>query len=122
MKTLLCSAPLSARLRRLANRYLCRVPPDPFFTPRPPLWRPREMAHPPDLPARGPGRHVEQRYALLLNPFYPKSPHGSFGKHVLTPSLALTSIAGATPAQWRVEYWDENLLQGLPPSEPLPEV
>ena len=34
---------------------------------------------------------------LLINPFYPKDPHASFGKHVLTPSLALTSIAGATP-------------------------
>jgi radical SAM superfamily enzyme YgiQ (UPF0313 family) len=41
---------------------------------------------------------------------------------VLTPTLALTSIAGATPANWRVEYWDENLLQGPPPSDPLPEV
>ena len=41
---------------------------------------------------------VERRHALLINPFYAKSPHGSFGKHVLTPSLALTSIAGATPA------------------------
>ena len=35
--------------------------------------------------------------ALLINPFYRKDPHASFGKHVLTPSLALTSIAGATP-------------------------
>jgi hypothetical protein len=51
-----------------------------------------------------------------------KSPHGSFGKHVLTPTLALTSIAGATPSHWRVRYWDENLLQGPPPIDPLPEV
>ena len=29
------------------------------------------------------------KYALLINPFYPKDPHASFGKHVLTPSLAL---------------------------------
>ena len=35
------------------------------------------------------------RHALLLNPFYPKDPHASFGKHVLTPSLALTSIAAS---------------------------
>ena len=46
-------------------------------------------------------------YALLLNPFYPKDPVASFGKHVLTPSLALTSIAGATPAHWKVRYHDE---------------
>jgi radical SAM superfamily enzyme YgiQ (UPF0313 family) len=65
---------------------------------------------------------VEPRYALLLNPFYPKDPHASFGKHVLTPTLALTSIAAATPASWRVAYWDENLLQGAPPARPVPQV
>ena len=37
------------------------------------------------------------KYALLINPFYAKDPHASLGKHVLTPSLALTSLAGATP-------------------------
>lgn len=65
---------------------------------------------------------VRRRLALLLNPFYRKDPHTSFGKHVLTPSLALTSIAAATPAHWQVRYWDENLLQGPPPWEPFPEV
>ena len=54
--------------------------------------------------------------ALLLNPFYAKDPRASFGKHVLTPTLALTSIAGATPPHWDVRYWDENLLQGPPPA------
>ncbi|MBV9622294.1 MAG: B12-binding domain-containing radical SAM protein, partial [Gammaproteobacteria bacterium] len=42
--------------------------------------------------------------------------------HVLTPTLALTSIAGATPPGWTVRYWDENLLQGAPPAQPLPQV
>ena len=65
---------------------------------------------------------VELRRALLINPFYPKDPFGSFGKHVLTPSLALTSLAAATPPHWRVELWDENLLQGPPPCSPVPEV
>jgi radical SAM superfamily enzyme YgiQ (UPF0313 family) len=59
---------------------------------------------------------------LLINPFYPKDPWGSFGKHVLTPSLALTSIAAATPPSFEVELWDENLLQGPPPGDPLPEI
>src|SRR5882724_2140972 len=40
---------------------------------------------------------VTPRAALLVNPFYPKDPHASFGKHVLTPTLALTSIAASTP-------------------------
>src|SRR5688572_29052849 len=62
------------------------------------------------------------RYALLINPFYAKDPHASFGKHVLTPTLALTSIAAATPENWTVSYWDENLLQGPPPHEPFPAV
>jgi radical SAM superfamily enzyme YgiQ (UPF0313 family) len=65
---------------------------------------------------------VRRRCALLVNPFYPKDPRASFGKHVLTPSLALTSIAGATPADWEVRYWDENLLQGPPPCDPVPQV
>ena len=65
---------------------------------------------------------VQRRVALLLQPFYPKDRHGSFGKHVLTPSLALTTVAAATPAHWQVRLWDENLLQGPPPLEPLPQV
>src|SRR4249919_3904154 len=65
---------------------------------------------------------VARRTALLINPFYPKDPHASFGKHVLTPTLALTSIAGAAPDSWRVRYWDENLLQGPPPLRPMPRV
>jgi radical SAM superfamily enzyme YgiQ (UPF0313 family) len=72
-------------------------------------------------PALRPGT-VQPRYALLINPFYPKDPHASFGKHVLTPTLALTSIAGATPPEWEVSYWDENLLQGPPPVRPFPQV
>src|SRR5689334_5067817 len=108
--------------RRVFNRCVGNVPDDPFFSPRPPLRRPREMAQPPQLTPAASGRRITKQYALLINPFYPKSPHGSFGKHVLTPSLALTSVAGATPPDWQVAYWDENLLQGLPPSDPLPEV
>jgi len=65
---------------------------------------------------------VAPRTALLINPFYPKDAHASFGKHVLTPTLALTSFAAATPASWKVEYWDENLLHGRPPFDPMPEV
>ena len=98
------------------------VPDDPFYQPRKPLWLPPEMAIAPMLDERIEPRAVERRLALLINPFYPKSPHCSFGKHVLTPTLALTSVAGATPAHWRVQYWDENLLQGPPPDDHVPEV
>jgi radical SAM superfamily enzyme YgiQ (UPF0313 family) len=97
------------------------VPDDPFYQPRKPLWLPSEMSTAPELPPAA-CRKPKLRTVLLINPFYPKSPHGSFGKHVLTPSLALTSVAGATPPHWRVRYWDENLLQGPPPSDSLPEV
>jgi radical SAM superfamily enzyme YgiQ (UPF0313 family) len=75
----------------------------------------------PLLPAIRPAR-IAPLTALLINPFYPTDPRASFGKHVLTPTLALTSIAGATPARWEVSYWDENLLQGAPPHEPVPHV
>ena len=67
-------------------------------------------------------REVRRKAALLLNPFYPKDPHASFGKHVLTPALALTSFARATPPDWYVRYWDENLLRGHPPRHPFPQV
>ncbi|MEM9189650.1 MAG: radical SAM protein [Myxococcota bacterium] len=101
---------------------MARIDPDtPFRSPlrRRPL--PADMVVPPRL-RPGPGGAVEPRRALLINPFYPKDPHASFGKHVLTPTLALTSIAGATPPDWEVTYWDENLLQGPPPIDPMPEV
>lgn len=88
----------------------------------PPLQAPRALREPPRLdtgPRRAP---IRPRHALLVNPFYPKDPHASFGKHVLTPSLALTSVAGATPPEWSVAYWDENLLQGPPPVDPFPQL
>jgi len=78
------------------------VPADPYYQPRKPLWLPPEMLHAPRLPEPAKHRTPRSRTALLINPFYAKSPHGSFGKHVLTPTLALTSLAGATPAHWRV--------------------
>lgn len=79
------------------------------------------MTTPPRLPPAVPGTPLP-RTILLVNPFYPKDSRASFGKHVLTPSLALTSLAGATPQGWEVRYWDENLLQGPPPSRPVPRV
>jgi radical SAM superfamily enzyme YgiQ (UPF0313 family) len=84
-------------------------------------YLPKEMrqAPPLELGVDGP---VHRRTALLINPFYAKDPCGSFGKHVLTPSLALTSIAAATPSHWQVTYWDENLLQGPPPCHRIPEL
>ena len=85
-------------------------------------WIPRALC---EAPALDPSIHAgppRPKLALLINPFYPKDPHASFGKHVLTPSLALTSIAGATPPDWDVAYWDENLLQGPPPWQPFPQV
>src|SRR5262245_52848401 len=82
---------------------------------------PAALREPPRLPSR-PTPLPTPRLALLINPFYRKDRHASFGKHALTPSLALTSIAGATPADWQVRYWDENLLQGPPPTAPFPQV
>jgi radical SAM superfamily enzyme YgiQ (UPF0313 family) len=65
---------------------------------------------------------ISPQSVLLINPFYAKDPNSSFGKHVLTPTLALTSVAATTPEQWSVQIWDENLLQGHPPTEPFPAV
>lgn len=86
------------------------------------LWTPLALRVAPRLdPDLRPGS-PRPRHALLINPFYAKDPHASFGKHVLTPTLALTSIAASTPREWTVAYWDENLLQGPPPHEPFPQV
>jgi len=83
---------------------------------------PADMILPPVLDHAATGGPIRKRYALLINPFYPKDPNASFGKHVLTPTLALTSFAAATPDHWEVRYWDENLLDGRPPGSPIPEV
>lgn len=80
------------------------------------------MREPPALPLPARTGPIRPGRILLLNPFYPKDPNASFGKHVLTPTLALTSIAAATPADWEVAIWDENLLHGSPPADPLPQV
>lgn len=95
---------------------------DPFRARLAKRWIPAEMVHAPLLDPDLPAYSIESRYALLINPFYPKDANASFGKHVLTPTLALTSFAATTPAHWRVEYWDENLLHGRPPYRPMPEV
>src|SRR5215471_16928008 len=95
---------------------------NPFTRRVPKRWIPREMTVPPALDASRPAAAVEPCYALLVNPFYAKDAHASFGKHVLTPTLALTSFAATTPDRWRVEYWDENLLHGCPPCHPMPQV
>src|SRR5689334_8369247 len=85
-------------------------------------WTPPDMIHPPLLDHTAPASGIQPRYALLINPFYPKDPNASFGKHVLTPTLALTSFAATTPSHWHAEYWDENLLDGRPPLDPIPEI
>jgi radical SAM superfamily enzyme YgiQ (UPF0313 family) len=79
------------------------------------------MIEAPHLDAASTGP-VQSRYALLINPFYPKDANASFGKHVLTPTLALTSFAATTPPHWEIRYWDENLLDGRPPFAPMPEL
>src|SRR5271170_3091603 len=93
---------------------------EPFLRSIPKRWIPREMTVAPVLDPAEPRGFLERRYALLINPFYPKDANASFGKHVLTPTLALSSFAATTPSNWRVEYWDENLLHGRPPSNPMP--
>ncbi len=86
------------------------------------MYLPLDMRVAPELSKDAVAPPATPRLALLLNPFYAKDQHASLGKHVLTPSLALTSIAAATPPSWTVRYWDENVLQGPPPLDPFPEI
>jgi radical SAM superfamily enzyme YgiQ (UPF0313 family) len=97
-------------------------PHEPFLRPVKKRWIPREMTTAPVLDPNLPAESIEPHFALLINPFYPKDANASFGKHVLTPTLALTSFAATTPAHWRIEYFDENLLHGRPPFRPMPLV
>src|SRR5215831_10647952 len=97
-------------------------PSEPFHSHLTKRWIPREMTAAPALEDAARPGPFESRYALLINPFYPKDANASFVKHVLTPSLALTSFAATSPQNWRVDYWDENLLHGRPPCSPIPQV
>src|ERR1700728_4568532 len=81
---------------------------EPFLRPIPKRWIPLEMKIAPALDPVVRAGPLETNYALLINPFYPKDAHASF--------------AATTPAHWRVEYWDENLLDGRPPFHPMPHV
>jgi radical SAM superfamily enzyme YgiQ (UPF0313 family) len=101
---------------------LVQAPVNPFLRPIKKRWMPCEMMIPPPLDANAPAEPIQPHYALLINPFYPKDANASFGKHVLTPTLALTSFAATTPPHWRIEYFDENLLDGRPPFHPTPQV
>ena len=74
----------------------------PFRTRIHPRWIPQEMKTAPTLTAADYAGPIEPHYALLLNPFYPKDAHASFGKHVLTPTLALSSFAATTPGARRL--------------------
>jgi radical SAM superfamily enzyme YgiQ (UPF0313 family) len=80
------------------------------------------MRQAPALNPSTPRQPVSPRHALLINPFYPKDPNASFGKHVLTPTLALTSFAATTPSHWQLAYRDENLLNRNAPYGTTPEV
>jgi hypothetical protein len=90
----------------------------PHSTHRPP-WYPLPFREAPDLPATPSPDPQAAGKVLLINPFYSKDSFSSFGKRVFNPSLALESIAAATPPSFGIELWDENLLQGPPPVDPL---
>ncbi len=88
---------------------------EPFLHPVAARWIPSAMLIAPTLDPSEPGESVEPHFALLINPFYPKDANASFGKHVLTPTLALTSIAATTPAHWRVRVLGREPARRPPP-------
>ena len=74
-------------------------------------WLPPAMRVPPKLDPCLRTGPVRPCHALLLNPFYPKDPHASFGKHVLTPSLALTCRS-------EIPFFTHPARSGTPPETP----
>ena len=71
---------------------------------------------------RTPRVEPRQGDLLLINPRYRRNPCSSAGRHALTPSLALPTIAAATPRGYRPRFFDENLGRGEAPRHPVPEV
>ena len=65
---------------------------EPFLRPPRKRWIPPEMINAPRLDSRDPAAPIESRYALLINPFYPKDANASFGKHVLTPHSGIEQL------------------------------
>ena len=99
---------------------MARRTPSSWYAFRP--HAPTSMTRAPALPHYRNAPPPSPRHALLIAPFYPKDPYGSFAKHVLTPAVTMSALAGATPRDWTVATWDENLLQGPPPLDPFPTV
>jgi len=52
------------------------------------------MVQPPMLDTSASANPIQPRYALLINPFYPKDPNASYGKHVLTSPPLRRSTGG----------------------------
>jgi hypothetical protein len=59
---------------------------EPFLKPKRTYRIPQEMLVAPKLLGSDVAPRIKPLYALLINPFYPKDPYASFGKHVLTPT------------------------------------
>jgi len=78
--------------------------------------------HAPALDPTIPAGPVEARYALPDQSVLPERSQRVLRQARPDPDLALTSFAATTPQHWRVAYWDENLLDGPPPFQPMPEV
>ena len=99
------------------------IPPDaPFLTPVPSRWIPHEMLHAPSLDAAESCSPIEPNYALLINPFYPKDPNASFGKHVLTPAPRDQLGGLLTPSHWRVAYGTRTCCTAVRYGRPMPQV
>ena len=87
------------------------------------LRLPRPMAIAPALDPNAIPAPLRRRYALLINPFYPQGPARQLRQaRADADARADEPSPAATPADWNVSYWDENLLQGPPPLDPFPQV
>ena len=112
----------------LANRAsCCRVHPmyaqnDPFLEPILKPWIPAEMTTPPKLDAETLTASIEPRYALLINPFYPKDANAKLRETCADPHAGSHQLCRDYSRPLAREYWDENLLHGRPPYDPLPQV
>lgn len=71
---------------------------------------------------RAPAGKPRRGELRLINPRYRRNPLSCAGRHALAPSLALPTIAAATPPDYQVRLHDENLSWRDAPMRPVPEV
>ena len=86
------------------------------------LWIPKEMQHAAPLTADAVAEPPRRRYALLINPFYPKDPHASYRKARADAVTGVDEYRGRNPARMGGRVLGREPAPGPAPWSPFPQV